>query len=189
MPFRRRFARRSMRSRPHYAWARQAVNNVSPVQGPSINHEDLLSTYRSQSGGIIINLPEITVWRIHLKISIAIKYTSAAFSSADSVFVGLAVLPHQQDVAGEISYFTNQFSYQYLVWDELYVSAGLENVQNVAVSTTNDQVLYKEYDIKARRRFRNLDDDLVLQIISTHNTSFNLVDYSYTSAVLLRSSR
>ena len=181
-----------MQRKAKYFWARSSENYTTLNTGPAVNQYDLLATWRTKvvsgGGGLTLNLGDLTVWRIHLKFALNIKWSVTGVTAAnDGIFICLFVDSIQQMLANPFSGFTNQYSQQYLMWDFLYMnemwqqSVGAQTVS----STTTLYPVYKTYDIKTHRKFKNLDDTLWLQVVSQ---GLDVVpnDLSFTHSTLMR---
>lgn len=175
----RRFRTRSIlpRRRHKWQWIRQSANNASP--NASLNSIDLLQIFRSHAG-ITINLPEMTLWRIRLKIAITITVTTAATSN-DGVLVTSFVDSMNQAVVNQL---TDPMDQHDLVYDFLAAYETLMQTNNNAVTKV---ILYKEFDLKSHRRFNNIDDTLWLQLASSGTAV--ITDYSYSTAILTKIGR
>lgn len=79
VPFRRRRAK--------WMWAREVVHNVGPANP---NSSGLLNPWRANMG-LVFNLPDIVIWRVHIKISISIHLSSATYNSDAGVRIGMYV--------------------------------------------------------------------------------------------------
>src|SRR5712691_1487115 len=179
MPLRRRglglATRGFVRRKPKWLWVRESGNVAVP--GTNVNH-DMMLDYRTNAG-LTGNLPEFTVWRIHVKVSIFFSYSPATYSSSSGAFVGLFV----DDVNTPLAAGGNAiaFEQQWLMWDILYAAEQEMMANNGVVGTP---VLYHEYDIRARRVLRALKDTLWLNIAPVGNASFTNV--AFTQSTLLR---
>jgi len=183
MPYRRYPMRRRSfgRKRHRFLWARETLNTAAPVLPIAF---DLLATWKT-ANNFTLNLPDIAIWRIHLKISIDFRFTAAGDPLASSgFFVGVYTGPKVAVVAASS---LNQYEWQYMMWDKLYASETLkESYSNINVTTTNQQVIYKEYDIKTRRLLTNQDDTLFLTIESEGDASVANGSIDFTHSTLLR---
>jgi len=118
-------------------------------------------------------------------VSIRFKFTVATLSENEGAYVGIFVDSRLQENALAFSTFVNTYSKKMMMYDVLYVAENFkENFTNITLSTTTEQVLYKEYDIKSHRLLRNLDETLLLQIIGLGNVS--LEGISFTQSTLVR---
>ena len=181
MPFRKPYTRPAFRRgrKPRYMWVREQANDLVTASPATI---DLLANYRAQFA-IAVNLPEITVWRFHIKISILGKITLAgSVKSSDGVFVACWVDDKTQAplIASSASY-----SQKYLVWEEIYFTEGAsQSSTGFTVAAANEVALFREYDVKTHRKLYNLNDSLFLQLQNLEDFSYD--QFSYTSRILLR---
>lgn len=171
----RRTFRRRFRRKHHWQWIRNTSNNASP--NSTLDNVDLLSNFRTQLG-ISVNLPEITIWRIHLKISIVITVNNPLIS-ADGVLLTVFVDGQNQTLLNQS---TNPYDQRDLMYDYLYASQTVQ--QSSGNLGTQNYVLYKEYDIKSHRKLVSLDDTLFLQLAASGNASID--SYSWSQSVLLK---
>lgn len=172
----RSFRRRGRRTK--WLWIRQTVNNAVP--SATLNTIDLMFNYRSHLG-IQINLPDITIWRIRLKISIIIT-GAATVASNDGVLVTVFKDGLNQTV---LSQLLNAYDEQDLIYEMLYVTETAKSSTDSTAAGT--YVLFKELDIKTHRALRSVDDTLFLQLASSGQT--NIVNYSYSMACLAKQGR
>lgn len=193
MAYRRRFIRRR-RSRGRWIWARAVQGLYTALNtGPAVNQFDLLADFRQQfvtgsSGGLTLNLPDITIWRIHLKLSLTAKWSLAtAPASNDGFHIAVYCNSIAEETAALTNYLTNKYSQQFLWWDYLYFNETWKNSTGyvTTASTTAIVPIYKEYDIKAHRKLVHMDDTLWLSVVSQ---GLDLVpnDLSFTYSILLR---
>lgn len=170
MPYRRSFRRSSIRRRRRYQWVRDNVQAATPVNPVNF---DLLSNYRNQFG-VLFMLPDIVIWRIHIKISV--NFTISAFNANQGCLVSL----FNEDVnLAPVAALSNQYNERYLMWDMLHLSK-----QVVESSATTVPVVYGEYDIKSHRKFQNQNETLWLQIQGNNITALTEVFATYS--VLLK---
>jgi len=181
--YRRRSYRTSVpRKRARYQWVRISQGNVTPVQGPSINTEDLLTNFRNAQGGLLLLLPDIVIWRLHIKISIGFKFLAATTEANSGVHYSIYVDDRLQT---SLSTLVDPYSQQFLMWDKMYASeSAKQGAFADVVNTTDQHYLYRELDIKSHRKFSNLEQSLMMQIIGTSGVV--LTDYDLTGSLLLR---
>lgn len=184
MPYLRRRPMIRRRRKAKWMWIRSNEQNLSPASpGPNLN--SLTAAFRTTQGGLLLELPDLVVWRIHIKISIRFRYSSTAFSANEGVFCGIAVDSHAQLTLSDMSFLANPYSEQYLMWDVLFChDQNTQDTGGLTFTSTLDNFLYRSYDIKAHRRFRNVDDDLLLQLTAIGNIT--LQDYSFVQSTLVR---
>lgn len=172
MAFRRR--RFVSRRRTHrWMWVRDNKDYTSfTVPG----YIDLMSDWRNKFG-ITINLPELTLWRFRLRLSITGTISVAGSPyAADSCFVSsyVASLTEAQALASNTDFYSQHF----LIYDRMYSNAGYAESPNVAITTTTSQVLYREWDIKSHRRYEKLDDTHILEIETGGNFVITTLSYN-----------
>lgn len=174
--YRRRTFRRSVRRRNRWKWIRNTVNNAAP--SGSLNSIDLLSNFKTHAG-ITIVLPELVIWRIRLRLAITVTITGGVTSSNDGVLVTSFVDGANQAI---LSQLLNSDDEQDLVYAFLYtyktIAASDDNVTTTAVS------LYEEFDIKAHRKLKSIDDTLFLQLAASGNAV--ITNYSYSTSILCK---
>jgi len=164
------------RKKPNYLWVRETFNNVAPAHSPTPNLDDALGTFKTQYG-ISLNLPDFTIWRLRIKISIHISSVAVLANNA----VHFAAFVDSLETSPTISSLTKPFAHKYLMWDNLYLT---DTVMQSGETAAAVNVVYKEYDIKSHRRLENIEDTLWFSLTELGNT--NIVDYAYTWSLLLR---
>lgn len=137
-----------------------------------------MANYKSHLG-INVNLPEITIWRIRLKLSVFISVTTAVAPN-DGVLATVFVDGQNQTVLNQLS---NSFDERDLLYDMLYATETLKYSTDSAAANLFP-VLYKEYDIKAHRSLRSVDDTLFLQLASSGTA--HITGYSLSMATLIK---
>lgn len=177
----RRFFRRSSRARNRHRWQwiRQTVNNASP--NATLNSIDLLNNFKTHAG-ITINLPDMVIWRLRLKVSITIGITGGTVGANDGILVTSFVDSVNQVVVNQLTDAMDQHD---LVYDMLYAYETIAKTTNVR--GTGTVVLYMEYDLKSHRRFQSIDDTLWLQLAASGNATIS--EYSFSTAILTKISR
>lgn len=171
----RRYRRALMpRRRGRFEWNRQSFQ---PTVNATLMNVDLLGGFRT-AAAISINLPEITIWRIKLRISI--KFTlAAAMAAADGVLLTVFVDGQTQTPLTQIS---NPLDERDMLYALLFAS---ETVMTGSSTTgAGTFIMYKEFDIKTHRRLRSLNDTLWLQLASSGQAQ--ITDVSISQATLLR---
>lgn len=179
----RRFARR----RHNWQWVRQVGNNVTATTPPAFQTSDLLADFKSQFG-FSVNFPDITIWRIRLKVSIKVTFPTTGFTNPESAGALVAVYcDNTSEVVSEAGPVTHPYEHKWMVYEMIYAS---EQVlySGIASSTEAEGVLYREFDIKTRRRLENLNWSLFMDVqgsgqIATVNA------YSWASVILLKIGR
>ena len=152
---------------------RQAVDNAAPG---ATNTTDLLVGFKTTLGLTAQGtLPDFTIYRIHLKVAIAMHETAAAANNGASVAV---YVDSFNQVA--LPAFVNPYDQQWLVFDEAYIS---EAKMNGGVTPFN---VVHTYDVRARRRVMNITDTLIIQIDAIGAAVLD--SYSYVLSCLVRTS-
>ena len=169
----RRYVRRGgfrrMRKRAKYQWVREVATNVvasSPIQF------DLLSNFKSRFG-IIFNLPDIVIWRVHIKVSIGL--TISSFTPATAVLFAL----YCENQFNVVNSFTDPYAEKFLMFDNLYAADQVLQAGSISIPT-----LYKEYDIRTHRKLANMEETLFAQFTQQGNATMTAVDY--TTSILLK---
>lgn len=176
MPYRRHYRRSIMpRRKPRWQWVRETVNNASP--NATLNTIDLLSNWRTHAG-ITVNLPEITIWRIHLKITITIS-SAAALAANDGVLITSFVDGMNATILNQVS---NSYDQPDLIYSMLF--AGESAMLTGSVGAQTELVLYKEFDVRSHRKLQSIDDTLFLQLASSGQSM--ITGYSYSASILQR---
>lgn len=182
MPYRRRFGRGIRRVRRNWQWARTTSNDTAIITLPGHYQEDLLASFKSEYG-FSINLPDITIWRVRLRISVAIKWAAAPVNFETGGFIiGVFVDDPNFTIQGVEThpYMEKFMMYGATYYSEAIMQGGREPAAGVIDYFT------KEYDIKARRRLGNIEDSLILQVGGTGaGAVVSLNGLSWTSSVLL----
>ena len=172
-------ARRTSR-RPHYLWIRQLFNSQTLIPSAGFNQLDMLADYRTQSG-IDLNLPEFTIWRLRVKVSVKVSVAPAtAFTESDGILVS-AFCDSKSRVA--ISPVVNRYEDRFLIWQALYASEGL--FMGALPAVNNEMLLYREIDVKSHRRLENIGDTLLLQLAPI-GLQTSIIAYSLQSTILTR---
>lgn len=177
---RRAFSR--ARKRSNYVWVRGAENNVTPVSQPNSQTYDLLAVYRT-TAGITLNIPEFTIWRIHIKISCQFGLTGPTAAANNAVLHSIFV--EQASAAFLPNPVSAPYNERYLMWDNYYV-AEQEMQSGIPVGAPGQDILvsYRAYDIRSHRRLDNLNDTLWIMLTPQGNVQ-NLTS-SVTYSILLR---
>ncbi len=180
-----RFARRTgfrRRVRRNFQWARLTSNDVTVVVPPAFYQEDLLSSFKA-AYGFSINFPDISIWRVRLRISVAIKWTAGVVNPETAgVIVGVFVdAPTVQTLA---SVGLQPYAEKYMYYHAHYYSEAIMGGGRVPAANIVDFYTFP-IDIKVKRRFANIDDTLVLQVAPTGAAVASLNGLSWTSSVLM----
>lgn len=173
MPMRRRRFYASTRKRARWVWTR----HVEQLTIATPTNVDLLNYYKTVAG-ISIILPEITIWRIHLKVSIKITLSSAMVA-ADGALVSVFVDSQTQ---AQLNSFSDPLAQQHMLYHWLPAShVPAEGGGN----TAGTYFLEHEFDIKAHRKIAKPEDTLFLQIAGTGGST-TVSDAEIAYSVLMR---
>lgn len=179
----RRFYRRTSSPRRNlakYTWVRDHIHNAGPAN-PNTN--DLLANWKSQSG-MVFNVIDYSIWRIHIRISIDIHLTANAYTSQDAYTYGIYVDSKNQTqfATGPL---TNQYEQRYLAWNNIYLSKSLYDGSPFASTVNlNTYALYEEVDVRSRAKMNPENDTLYCQLTSLGNAQADAFDLTYS--ILLR---
>lgn len=166
-----------MPRRPHrWIWVRETTNNASP--SATLNNLDFLSAWRTHTG-ISVNLPEITVWRFKLKISIRVTL-AAAVQPNDGVLLTTFVDSTSQTLSSQL---TNPFDQPDMIYEFMYCNETTK-MSGLGAAAASAMPLYVSRDIRARRKLRSIDDSLQGQLAASGQAQ--ITHYSYSSAILLK---
>jgi len=160
------------RRRPNYDWIRQVYQ---PTLNATLMNVDLFGGFRT-AAGITINLPEITIWRIRLSISIRVTI-AAALAANDAVHVTAFTSGQARTPLNQVSSPLDQ---QDMWWDTIYLTEGL--MTGSGTPDPGSFYIYKQYDIKARRRFKSAQDTVFLQLASSGQVQ--IADVSLSQSIL-----
>jgi hypothetical protein len=130
--------------------------------------------------GITLNLPDITIWRVLIKISFRFILTPNVITSNDGFLMAMYVDDSTTFPANPL---LDPYGEQYLMWDQRMLGSVFSQGE-VVVNTTNNWMLYKEWDIRSHRKFKFLQDTLLMQLVSTGNAV--PAEIAVQSAILLR---
>ena len=155
------------RRKAKYVWIRGVNNNVQAVTQPAFQLYDLMSEYRTLAG-VTLNIPEFTLWRLRIRVSISFGLSPLTFTANSGAHIAMFV--DDLDFPTSVNPVAHPFNEQFLMWDEYFVS---EQVVNSPVANpptaANLFAGYRQYDIKSHRRLRNLNDTVLLTISPTGN--------------------
>lgn len=172
---RRGFGRRFGARKRRWQWVRTTQNNAAPA---ATNFNDLFATWRT-TANFSITFPEFTIWRIHIKVSVLLHLSPATVTSSDGALI--ALYTENMDLAVQENPVTHPYNYQYLMWDQLY---NAEQQVFSHAGTTSPLMVYRQYDIRARRKIPNVMESLWLSINSTGNAVLD--NYSFTASILTK---
>lgn len=173
MAFRRRRFFSSTRKKARWVWSRHCEQLT--IGTPT--NVDLLNYYKTVAG-ISIILPEITIWRIHIKIIIKVTL-SAAVVAADGVLLSCFVDGQTQ---AQLNSFSDPLAQQHLAYMWMPVA---HTAAEGGGATAGTYYLEKELDIKSHRRIAKPEDTLWFQVASTGGST-TVNDAFVTYAVLMR---
>ena len=184
--FRRTFTRGRRMSNRRWLWIRSQANSVTAIPAPSFQTVDLLANYRTLAG-IDLNLPEFTIWRIRIKISVRLTPQATAATHIESNS-GVTVAIFCDNMAGT---YTNPvvagFDERYLLWDTLYTSKVVSQAIAFSnIASVEDVLLYQEYDLKGRRRLGNIGESLLLQVAPLAEGTIQNYSYQQSTLVLTK---
>lgn len=171
------------RRRHNWQWVRSSENYPTVITPATFGTHDLLLTWRTQFG-ITLNLPDIVVWRILIRISIRVTFPTTGFDEAQGALVALFVDDVNQS---PVSAVIQPYSYRYLMWDTAYASEQFYQGSTAAISAGENLVLYRNYDIKSHRRLQNMNDTLLLQVAPLNTTQIEGI--AFTQSTLLKIGR
>jgi len=162
------------RRRNRWQWLRQSYQ---PTVNATLMNVDMMGGYRT-AAGITITLPEITIWRVRLRISIKVTL-AAALAAADGVLLTVFTDGQSQTPLTQIS---NPLDERDMIYRLLYCSeAVMTGSANGAAGTF---IMYTEMDIKAHRRLQQAQDTLWLQLASSGQAQ--ITDVSVSQAILCK---
>lgn len=176
----RTFVRRT-RPKINWQWARETSNDVVIITPPSYYLEDLLASFKS-AYGFNINFPDIVIWRIHLRISVTVRFP-ASIVNPEAYGVLVTVYPEDMNFIQENA-VTHPYMERFMYYKTLYYSEAVLGGEAQPVANSNG-TLFHEFDIKAHRRLANLEDTLILQVAPTGGLA-SLQGLSWSSSVLLK---
>lgn len=175
--------RTGFRRRPkrNYQWARFTSADTAIKVAPAFYTEDLLTTLKSEYG-FSVNFPDITIWRIHLRISVAIKWTNPVVNlEQNGVVVGVFVDDPAFTLQGVN---THPYMEKFMMYKMCYYSEAMMLGDRIPANGATDFFM-KDFDIKTRRRLGNIEDSLILQVGPSGSGVAELDGLSYSGSVLL----
>lgn len=180
--------RRPMRRRNPWIWVRGVNNNAAAISPPNIQTYDVLSTFRT-TAGITLNIPEFTIWRIKIRISVQFGLSPDSMTASSGVLNTLLVeqIPTTAVPQTVPDPIVSPYNARWLMYDMFYVSEAIMNgllLPTAAPAGTNVLSYSRFYDIKARRRLGNLNDTLWVVLQPTGNVA--QITSSVTYSILLR---
>jgi hypothetical protein len=178
--FRRTFARR--RVRRNWQWVRQTFNDTAVVTPPGFYQEDLLQTLRSELG-LAVQFPDITIWRVRIKISAKITWVASPTAQfADGITVALFVDDPSFNLQSAL---LKPYSEKYMHYSTMYYSEAVMLGERGIAANNTDYLNTGWLESKARRRLGNLEDSLILQVCPTGSDISTLQGISVTQVTLL----
>jgi len=125
---------------------------------------------------------DYSIWRIHIRISIDIHLTAAAYTSDTGYSYGVYVdsINQTQLTGGPL---TNQYEQRYLAWNTILLAKTISQNPFAVTVNLNTYMLYEEVDVRSRARVKE-HDTLWFQLRSLGNAQADQFDVFYS--VLLR---
>lgn len=146
---------------------------------------DLLDDWKT-ANNFSLNLPDIVIWRLHIKISIHYTLSPTTVLANDGMFVAVFV-DNILGSAGLNFQTTELYGESFMVWDKIYVSDFLASAGN---SSSSGTLLYASYDVKSRRKLMNQNETLLLNLSPTGNLTLGSTDaINLTMSCLLKLGR
>jgi len=162
-------------------WIRDFNHNVGPV---AVNSNDLMFAWRSDmSLSANFNIPDLTVYRSIVQVSLVYHLSAAAYTSDTGCWVALYADSSLQVQTNPVFLSTNPYMQHWMLWDKMYHSEGQMNSPFTAVTTASVYTLYKKFDVKTRRKLQ-LTDSLFLTLQPAGNMILDQYDISFN--VLIR---
>ena len=184
--------RRFVRTRPrtfvrrprNWQWARQAFSDATAVIAPQFAFNDLLSDFKSRMG-INLNLPDIVIWRLIIKISMRVSVAPAtAISAADAVLLSVFVDTTNQ---AQLNPVLEPYSEKFMLYDAVYLSEPVFNGMAIASTLPTELMLYRSYDIRVHRKLPNIDETLFITYSPTN--AVEILERAVTFSCLLKMGR
>lgn len=179
----RTFIRRGFRRRVrrNWQWARMTSADTAVITTPGHYSEDLLSTFKSEFG-FSVNFPDITIWRIRLRISVGVHWIASPVNFEQAGYIlGVFVDDPNFTIQGVE---THPYMEKFMFYGATYYTEAIMAGEALPVGGATN-FLTKEYDIKARRRLGNIEDSLIMQVGTTGSAVADLHGLSWSSSVLL----
>ena len=180
---RRRFsrARTIVPRRRHWLWIRQNFNSTAAILPSAFNQLDLLGSYRA-AAGVDLNLPEFTIWRFRIKVSIRFNVAPAtSYVSNDGVLIA-AFCDDKNDPGSHPA--TSIYEEKFLIWHVIYAFEAIaQGANGGSLDGANSIALYHDFDVKSHRRLDNIGDSLIFQIAPV-GLDGNVLDYSIQTTIL-----
>lgn len=181
MPYRRGFRGRR-RTRRNFQWVRSTFNDVTVVTPPAFYSEDLLQSLRTTMG-ISAQLPDITIWRIRIKISAKFTWIAAPAAQYAAGFITAIFVDDPNFTL--LSAATAPYSEKYMFYGETYYTEALMQGSRYPAGNNVDFLSSGWLDIKAKRRLGNIADSCILQVCPVGSDVANFQGISVTHSTLL----
>lgn len=160
---------------------RNTSSDSSVVNSPGHYTEDLLVSFKNEYG-FTINFPDITIWRVILRISLSIKWIAAPVNFEQAGFIlGLFVDDPNFTLQGVESH---PYAEKYMYYGATYYTEAIMAGERT-IAANNTDVITKNFDIKARRRLGNIEDSLLMQVGTTGSPVASFQGLSWTQSVLI----
>jgi hypothetical protein len=187
MPRRGGFRRGSFtrRRRHNWQWVRQTANSTTIVVPPNIETIDLLSGFKA-AYGFSVNLPDIVVWRVRLKISLRLQYP-AVLASEENGGCLIGVYCDDTLLTAEPGDIQFPYAHKWMVWEQMYDTEQIV-LSGIQPASSASFYLYKEFDIKTHRRLENINHSLLMDLQPNGNVN-QLSGVSYSVVALLKIGR
>ena len=186
MPFRRRVSPRrfAVQRTRKMTWVRQVFNSTVVSTPPSFYTFDLLGDWKTRMG-ITLNLPDITIWRVLLKISVKITWPAVLASEESSGFLYAVYVDDQSEAlaASNPNPITDPYKDHFMRWEfvpttEMIAQNGVQPAANAVF------YMFKNVDVKSRRKLTEIEDSLFLDVAAEGNTA-NIAGLAVSSLVLM----
>lgn len=183
--YRSRF-RGGSRRRRNWQFVRVTANDTTVVTPPAFYQEDLLLNFR-QTLGISVQLPEITIWRLRIKISAKINWIAAP---AAQYAAGFITAVFTDDISFTLqSAGTNPYSEKYMYYAARYYSDAVMMGERAIAANNTDYLTTDWIDVRAHRRLGNINDTLILQVVPTGSDVATMGGISWSAITLLKIGR
>ncbi len=172
----------SSRRKPKFMWVRDTHHNVGPV---AVNSDDWLFDWRTDmSLSANFNLPDFTVYRTIMQVSLQYHLSAAAYPADTGCW--FAVYTDSSLQAQNVSVFTatQMYAQKYMLWYKIYHSEGQMFSPFAATVAASTYSLYKSFDIKTRRKLQ-LTDSVFSTLQPTGNMVLDQYDVSVNCLIRL----
>jgi hypothetical protein len=147
---------------------------------------DLLATWRL-ANNFTLQLPDLTIWRIHIRVTIRFNFASTTVQAAQGAHVSIYCDDRNERIqATTYTGFLNPYSNNFLMWDQMYTADLMQGAgdQVFTLNTTQNYTMTRSYDVKSHRRLRNQEETLWLDVSEIGTISIN--EISFQQSTLLR---